>query len=62
MANLNNLTKDIVENKANLRELELRIKALVRLLEKEGILIEAELDQEFYKLIKEKKPQFGEEI
>ena len=45
--------KDVLENKAKIRMLELKIEVLTKLLNKEGIVLEEELETEFSKLVKE---------
>ena len=55
MVDLKILGKDVLENKAKLRELEIKLDAIVSLLEKEGILTKQEVEQEFDELIKDIK-------
>lgn len=55
ISNMNELTilgEDLMKNKAKLREVEIRLEAIMNLLEKEGILIKQEVEQEFNELIK----------
>jgi len=44
--------KDILENKAKLRMLELKLDAVINILIKEGIMLKEELDLELNNLIK----------
>ena len=53
MGEITIIGQDVVQNKAKLRELEIKLKALMNLLEKEGVLIKQEVEQEFNELIKE---------
>lgn len=52
MNELTILGEDLMKNKAKLREVEIRLEAIMNLLEKEGILIKQEVEQEFNELIK----------
>ena len=49
------IEKDVLENKAKIRIIELKINALTKLLNKEGIVLEEELETELSKLVKEQK-------
>ena len=53
MTDLNVLGEDVLQNKAKLREIELKLDALINLLEKEGILVKKEVEQEFAELVKD---------
>jgi len=50
-----NVEKEIVENKAKLEMLELRVKALMKILSKEGVILEEEVERELDSIIKEEK-------
>ena len=47
-----NIEKEVMEDKARLRMLELRYKALINILKNEGIVIEEEVEQELNNIIK----------
>lgn len=53
MVNLTILGEDVLKNQAKLRELELKLDALVGLMEKEGVLTRQELEVEFSEKVKE---------
>lgn len=53
MGKLETLGEEVVKNKARLKELEIKFEALINLLEKEGVVIKQEVEQEFNELVKE---------
>ena len=55
MVDLKILGEEILENKGKLRELEIKLEAIISLLEKEGILTRQEVEEEFEELIKDIK-------
>ena len=55
MVDLKILGEEILENKGKLRELEIKLEAIISLLEKEGILTKQEIEEEFEELIKDIK-------
>ncbi len=46
-----NIENDVVENKGKIKMLELKMKALVKLLAKEGVVTTKEVEAEFNKLL-----------
>ena len=46
-------SEEVMKNKGKIRMNELRIKAIIKLLEKEGIIIEKEIDDKVSELLKE---------
>ena len=52
MVDLNVLGEELLQHKGKLRELELRLEALLSLLEKEGIVTKQEVEQDFKDLTK----------
>ena len=53
MVDLKVLGEEVLSNKGKLRELEIKLEAMINLLEKEGILTKQEVMQEFEELVKE---------
>ena len=53
MVDIKVLGEDVLENKGKLRELEIRLEAVISLLEKEGILTKQEFEQEFEEFVKD---------
>jgi len=50
-----NIEKDVLENKAKIRMLELKIKALINILNKEGVILEEEIEKELNSVIQQDK-------
>lgn len=52
-----NLEKEILEQKAKLRMLEYKIQALINILNKEGTILEEELETELNSILQQKKTE-----
>lgn len=49
--------KDILENKAKIKMLELKIDAIINLLSKEGIILNEEVEKEINSIIRQQKKE-----